>query len=146
MRHHLLFLCFLTCLLSGLVQSCSKGVTAVIKMPYTDTAGMLTGHKWLLTQLWYDMNNNGRIDSGELVNGFDFVDVYSFSPGGSLADSSVSYLSRTGSWSFQGGYHTTIQCSWTGSSDSYYLVGISDSTLVARRLTTDETWYFVQHT
>ena len=144
LRHNLLMLLLLVSGITGLMQSCSKGVTPVYKTPFMDTTSLLTGSNWEVSKLWFDMNNNGRIDSGELVNGFDFTTVYIFSPNGTLQDSTVPYLQQTGTWAFQGNTHTAFYCNWPNTTDLYKIVNITDSTLVAKLIGTDQTWYFIK--
>ena len=129
-----------------LLQSCSKGTAYKAIIPYADTTGMLTGSHWAVAHFWYDMNNNGHIDSGEVINGFDFLTVYSFSASGALRDSTAPYLSRTGTWSYSGGYKNAILCRWNATtSDLHYIISITDTTLTTKRWGTNETWYFVKY-
>lgn len=143
-RNNLLLICLLTVFLTSMV-SCSKTKTPVISVPYVDTMGLLTAHKWTLEKFWFDMNNNGRIDSGETVYGLDFVHVYSFSAEGALRDSTVAYLNRTGTWTFKDNTKTAFYCNWNATTiDLYYIINISGTALLTKRYGTNESWYFVK--
>ena len=95
---------------AALLPSCSKTNPVNLQAPYVDTFGMLTSHHWTLDHFWYDMNNNNRIDSGEIVPGLDFKTVYIFQANGLLEDSTAAYLSKSGGWSFLGNNKSSLSC------------------------------------
>ena len=142
LRNSLLFTAGLTALLIGSLPSCTKDKPiAIPSVPYHDTLAMLTNKRWSLNQIWQDMNNNQRIDNGEVISGLGFPTFYRFYTNGTVTDSTEKYLSRTGSWNFVN-YHTTFSIKWTSIAiDQHQILYLDDSLLTTKRLGTNETWY-----
>jgi hypothetical protein len=136
-------LCLPALLAGAMLQSCSKDKVVVPNVPYADTTGILTGNKWHLVQFWEDMNNNERIDSGEIIADPLYYTAYLFYTNGVVRDSTAKATSRTGTWYYKDNYKTAFYTHWDSrNTDLHYIRFLDDSTLTTKRSGTNETWYF----